>query len=80
MENKSKSCLTPVAATAARFYVSLLISLLSPPVLAAITFLIWFIVLRRSSHKVWGKSLASIIIILFIIHPSMTNTVFKAFQ
>lgn len=50
-----------------------------PIVVAFLSLLFWWLKIRSDRRRVCNRSTATIIIILFLLHPSITATMFSAF-
>ena len=62
-----------------RPYVYLLIYLALPLLITAIVLPIWKIIHRRNSKTMWNRSITSLIVLFFLVHPSITLHCFGIF-
>lgn len=64
------------------FFLKLVIISLLPFLIAAVCFGFWntYKLIRRSTHSVFGKSLSTIVIILFFVHPNIVQYMFFNFK
>ena len=62
-----------------RVLIYFLTYLLLPFFLGAVSFIFWIVIYRRERLKAMSKFTATLIILLFLFHPSITNNVFGFF-
>ena len=64
------------------FYFKILLFSILPFMIFIISYGVWAVILikEKDKHVLWNKSISTVIILLFFVHPSIVNYVFNAFK
>ena len=60
-------------------FIYLLLFLLLPLLCVALSLLFWLLYIRGNPRKAANRAITTVIILFFLLHPSLTNTVFHVF-
>ncbi len=71
---------TSVGKPLPRFYMYLLIYCLMPACISFFVFLFWRLRYLRSTEKMSVRLLQTLLIVFFLIHPSVTRVLLQAFE
>lgn len=61
-------------------YIYLLVYLLLPLIVVGFSTLFWFLYNRKNRRRAINRSITTVIILFFLLHPSLTKNVFNIFQ
>ena len=61
-------------------YIYLLVYLLLPLMAVGFSLLFWFLYIRGNRRRALNRSITTVIILFFLLHPSLTKNVFNIFQ